>query len=215
MQTVQITAALSSQVAAVRDANKTPWLAVIGSNVVGVYNSRTAAREAKAEDLHEAKLGKVEEFELVTAQPTAPVGKAIEGDVHHYNCPHCGCDLINGVGDHLQEVNGKHIKHDKYVFECLACGGEFGPAIPEKTTKPAPKATVAIKHQSEIVHPCKRVWNIATVMKELNPLVKRGEVLATCVEEGIAYYTARTQYQQWLSVQKEMAERAAAQSKSK
>jgi hypothetical protein len=35
-------------------------------------------------------------------------------------------------------------------------------------------------------------------------------VLAECVRQGVAFYTARTQYQQWLGVQKEMAAREAA-----
>lgn len=59
----------------------------------------------------------------------APVGSNLTHEAHDYLCPHCGVDLNNGVGEHLQEVNGKPVKHDKYQFECLACGGEFGPVI--------------------------------------------------------------------------------------
>jgi len=51
------------------------------------------------------------------------------------NCPSCGCHLSNGIGEHLQEVNGKKIKHDKFEFACLACGEEFGTPIPSKTSK--------------------------------------------------------------------------------
>ena len=62
-------------------------------------------------------------------------------------------------------------------------------------------ATTEITHESTIERPCKAVWAIAENMKGQ----KRGVVLAACVDAGIAYYTARTQYQAWLQIQKEMA----------
>lgn len=67
----------------------------------------------------------------------------------------------------------------------------------------------ALSHQSIVERPCKEVWWIADEMKAKNPKIKRSEVIKECVARGIAYYTARTQYQQWFSVQKEMAEREA------
>jgi hypothetical protein len=66
---------------------------------------------------------------------------------------------------------------------------------------------VEITHVSTIERPCKRVWDIAESM----PGAKRKDILAACVAEGIAYYTARTQYQMLLSVRKEEAAREAAQ----
>jgi len=50
-----------------------------------------------------------------------------------------------------------------------------------------------IRRHSEIDSPCKRVWAIADSMPE----AARKDVLAVCEQEGIAYYTARTQYQSW------------------
>lgn len=74
------------------------------------------------------------------------------------NCPHCNMDLSNGVGQHLQEVNGTKIKHDKFEFECLACGNEFGNAIRKST--PRPKVTngkgVAIEKNRDIQNGIKR-----------------------------------------------------------
>ena len=70
-------------------------------------------------------------------------------------------------------------------------------------------AATEITHESTIDRPCKKVWEIADGMKGQ----KRGLVLAACVDAGIAYYTARTQYQQWLSIQNEMKARESAQSK--
>ena len=42
---------------------------------------------------------------------------------------------------------------------------------------------------------CALVWDIAEAMLKTDPKVKRGAILEACVGNGIAYYTARTQYQ--------------------
>lgn len=65
------------------------------------------------------------------AAPKAPVvdhpyGYTVHG---HDNCPGCNIHLNNGVGEHMQDVNGKPIKHEKFEYACLGCGHEFGPAI--------------------------------------------------------------------------------------
>lgn len=57
---------------------------------------------------------------------------------------------------------------------------------------------IEVTHESTIKRPCKQVWHIADSM----PGAKRKEVIAACVAQGIAYYTARTQYQQWLQTVK-------------
>lgn len=63
----------------------------------------------------------------------------------------------------------------------------------EQSTK---KEVVRLR-KSIIESPSKRVWEIADQMKAENPNVRRKDVIAACVEKGIAYYTARTQYQLW------------------
>lgn len=130
----------------------------------------------------------------------APIGAEVPGDVHTYKCPHCEILLGNGVGVHGQDVNGKTVKHDKFEYECLACGGEFGPAIVE-AKHVAGKANhfkIEIKNESTTERPCKSVWAIADEMKG----ARRKDVIAACVEKGIAYNTARTQYQQWYQLNK-------------
>lgn len=77
--------------------------------------------------------------------------------------------------------------------------------------KKVPTRKIEVTNESTIERPCKLVWHIADDMKAANPEVKRKEVLAECVKRGVAFYTARTQYQQWLGVQKEMAARVASQ----
>lgn len=149
--------------------------------------------------------------EAPAKKPSAPIGAALEKDAHSYSCPHCGIDLDNGVGGHGDDVNGKTTKHAAYEYACLGCGEEFGPAIVIKAEKKAPSAKVEIVNESTAERPCKLVWHIADEMTAANPAVRRKDVLAACVARGVAFYTARTQYQQWLGIQKEMAAREAAQ----
>ena len=78
-------------------------------------------------------------------------------------------------------------------------------AVADQSTKPQ------VSHESSIERPCKQVWFIADELKISRPDAKRAEILAECVKRGIAYFTARTQYQQWLTIQKEMAAREAQQ----
>jgi len=95
------------------------------------------------------------------AQDADPCESRLMQDYGHSVCPHCGIPLYNGVGEHNREVNGKRIKHDKYQFECLGCGEEFGPAILNHyvrasgtpiTSRPAMVATMKIDRQIVSVH---------------------------------------------------------------
>lgn len=61
------------------------------------------------------------------------------------------------------------------------------------------KVKPEVKHKSDIERPTKTVWHIADEMSAANPQVRRKDVIAECVRRGIAFYTARTQYQQWLA----------------
>lgn len=65
----------------------------------------------------------------------------------------------------------------------------------EEEVAPAPvvKKTSYIHEVSSTVGPTKMVWHIADAMKGKS----RKEVIAACRERGIAYGTARTQYQAW------------------
>lgn len=75
------------------------------------------------------------------------------------------------------------------------------PATPVEPAKPAKKEKAPRTSQapadrirvSQIERPTKRVWHIADAMPEAS----RKEVLEACRKEGIAFYTARTQYQLW------------------
>lgn len=205
-----------------------PWFIVNADQVVGVYKGRAAARAAKATGLvgkivslteitiiasaDETPVEVVETPVEVTETPvevteveeeSKPFGFEDHGLAH---CPECGAHLNNGVGVHNQEVNGKLIKHEQFEYCCLGCGTEFGRAIKGKTEK-APKAEPkVIENKSTVTKPCRLVWDLADAMAG----ARRKDVIAAAVEKGVAYYTARTQYQLWAQVQKEMADRAAA-----
>ena len=56
-----------------------------------------------------------------------------------------------------------------------------------------------ILHKSTIGSPCRIVWDIAEEMVG----AKRKDIIAACVEAGIAFYTARTQYQKYTEALKE------------
>jgi DNA-directed RNA polymerase subunit RPC12/RpoP len=178
------------------------------SKIMKLYTVKSSAhRAAKAAGLTKEQYEIVEsdgkfgfkEIEAETAKkPAAPIGAELEQDPYLYSCPHCGIDLENGVGPHCQEVNGKEIKHAQFEYVCLACNGEFGPAIPVKAEK-APGKSIEVKNRSTVERPTKLVWHIADEMSAANPQVRRKDVIAECVSRGIAFYTARTQYQQWLA----------------
>lgn len=59
-----------------------------------------------------------------------------------------------------------------------------------------PKAAqtgVKARKFSTVVSPCKLVWDIAEKMAGS----KRKDIIAACQEAGVAFYTARTQYQKY------------------
>ena len=208
---------ITSAFAAAAAAIKNPWVINNGIDLKGPFAGREAARAAKAAQELGGKIEKFElgNFEVEAAIPTTTIFAF--GSHGLTNCPCCGVHLSNGVGHHLQEVNGKVIKHDAKEYVCMACDTEFGPAIPAdapKATK-APKKTVAHVNSSTIERPTKAVWHIADEMKAKNPNVRRKDVIAECIARGIANFTARTQYQQWFQVQKEMQVREAAQAAGK
>jgi hypothetical protein len=106
---------------------------------------------------------------------------------------------------------------EKEQYEIVEVDGRFGfqpievaeepvqeaPAEVEAIEAPAKgEAKPEVKHKSDIERPTKAVWHIADEMSAANPQVRRKDVIAECVRRGIAFYTARTQYQQWLATKK-------------
>lgn len=101
----------------------------------------------------------------------------------------------------LQDENGEWYGTDGFGTEeqqevVLESNEDLETKLEAALEEPAEEpATVTEKpNASSIKSPCKMVWEICEQMKG----ERRGVVLAKCVESGIAYNTARTQYQQWL-----------------
>lgn len=99
----------------------------------------------------------------------------------------------------------KQAGFEKDQYEIVEVDGQFGfqpIEVAEEPVQEAPakgKAKPEVKHKSDIERPTKTVWHIADEMSAANPQVRRKDVIAECVRRGIAFYTARTQYQQWLA----------------
>lgn len=81
----------------------------------------------------EALLASMSQQEFAVDESSKPYGFEVHGQV---NCPCCGIDLMNGVSQHGDDVNGKPLRHDTHEFECMGCGGGFG-----KTLRHAAKST--------------------------------------------------------------------------
>lgn len=91
---------------------------------------------------------------------------------------------------------------DEGCYEITEQDGKWGfreidADTPDQEDAAAPEQespTVAEPHNASIVEsPVKRVWEIADSM----PDARRKDVIAACVDQGVAFYTARTQYQKW------------------
>ena len=214
---IKITQTVAAQIFAHRKDGKSPWAIINGQHLVGVAASRAAARTRMAECGYKGNIVKVDDvaLEVVSAKATLETkqGKAdakvlVEPaktiDMHNFTadgkCPKCGSsEVFEGrVADQAAGIST--IVDEDCVRGCHACDWYVDQSI---------------CHESSIENPCKTVWLIADEMKASKPNAKRREILAECVARGIAYYTARTQYQQWRSIQKEMADREKAQAAGK
>ena len=107
----------------------------------------------------------------------------------------------------------KQFGKDNYLIETTQLGFKVIELLQSSTVaesikadKIANNAMSDIPRESTVERPCFVVWEIADNM----PGARRKDVVAACVAKGVAYYTARTQYQLWNQCKKEMAARAEA-----
>ena len=70
---------------------------------------------------------------------------------------------------------------------------EAGQPVPASDDEAAPATETKPRNKSTVTSPVRQVWAIADSM----PGAKRKDIVAACVEQGIAFFTARTQYQKW------------------
>jgi len=81
-------------------------------------------------------------------------------------------------------------------------GGEFYFQPAEKKQTPS---LVKVTNKSSIDSPCAKVWQIAGEMEG----ARRKDIIAACEKAGIAFYTARTQYQKYREALRESEANAA------
>ena len=76
--------------------------------------------------------------------------------------------------------------------------------LPKKEieVQPEPEAAAkkgeSIRRVSAMSGACTLVWEIAGSMLAANPQARRKDIIQACVDRGVAYYTARTQYQKYM-----------------
>ena len=104
------------------------------------------------------------------------------------------------VSFNVEEIDGEwsiniKVENEKYNKDLLKIANHIEPVTITKETKKAKKKTKRVyENSSSAPSPCSLVWSIA---EEMGTEAKRKDVLARCVEEGVAFYTARTQYQKY------------------
>lgn len=120
------------------------------------------------------------------------------------HCPHCGINLDNGMTDFdgMAEVNGRGEKEAfklmKHEWACLGCGGEWGAPIVLKGSKARGAPLRHYTNKSTVdgaVAMCHSIYNA-------NPDLRRKDAIQKAVDAGIAFYTARTQFQKWFKAKK-------------
>lgn len=97
------------------------------------------------------------------------------------------------------------------VSETPVMGSYYQPVVSHDTSaaikkvKKGKKGSTVVKKdlkgKSTIGSPCRIVWDVTEEMEG----AKRKDIIAECVSRGVAFYTARTQYQKYTEAMKAMA----------
>lgn len=118
------------------------------------------------------------------------------------HCPGCGTHLSNGITTFDDVVETTESIEDalaaqEHQFFCVGCSHEWGDKIDPDAVKAAqPKRTY--ENKSSISSACQVVHDLCNEM----PNARRKDVIQAAVDKGVAFYTARTQYQKWFKAQK-------------
>lgn len=75
---------------------------------------------------------------------------------------------------------------------------------PVKVKEPKPE----IRRESTMKGAVLRVFQVCDAVLAANPAARRRDLMAACLAEGIAYYTARTRIQQYIQAHRNDVERA-------
>lgn len=123
-------------------------------------------------------------------------------DYGHHECPGCGIHLSNGVSDYdgMVDRHGEKgaYEHQQREWACMACGHQWGTEIEAPKSKGRKEPTRHYVNKSTVdgaVAKCHELFSA-------NPDLRRKDAIQLAVDAGIAFYTARTQYQKWFKAQK-------------
>ena len=147
-----------------------------------------------------------------------PAADAVDAelmDIYGYvDCPHCGIHLTNGVLDYenIKDTVGKETADAMTrEFECMACGGEFGPELdhsesaPEEDTgkrRPYNRTGTYSDAPSDVETPVAYVWFKMDELAAQGELPAKKDLIALFREQGVNRNTAATQIQRWKSARK-------------
>lgn len=188
------------------------------ANIIEYSSKATAARgisragitdKAQASELlFKAESGKWC-FDQDAVDAAMGVGGLSEGDQElkiacgFVECPSCGIHLSNGLLDFdtLSDQHGavKAYRAQKHEWACMGCGHEWGAQI-------APPAKSAAKGQTK-PHENKSLMEGAVsashaIFDALPEGTRRKDAIQEAVQQGVAFYTARTQYQKWFTAKR-------------
>lgn len=120
----------------------------------------------------------------------------------HHECPSCKIHLSNGVSDYDGMVDRHGEKgayaHQQREWACMACGHQWGDEIEAPKSKGSKQPTRHYVNKSTVDGAVARSHEIFNA----NPDARRKDAIQLAVDAGIAFYTARTQYQKWFKAQK-------------
>lgn len=200
-----ITFALVNAAADMINNGKSPWMTSQDGQITGVYVNRDAARSAKT--------GKPEKYnfeglDLIDGPTGLPTGESIADAMMtaaEASDSHLRLALIAAGADAADFKADKEADVEVPDAPSVLPAPPLAPA-PVLAADKANKITKEVRRASEVIRPTKMVWAIADRMVDAAkaeglPAPTRKEVMAECEKIGIAFFTARTQYQVWKSMQ--------------
>ncbi len=173
---------ISQDLADVARGIKAPWFIVTAQQAVGVYTSRATARAAKSNGVE----GTVVSLKEITLKIADVVEETPVEEIVVEETP-------------VEEI----VVEETPVEEVAPIAENADDHFNEVTEAEHAAHRAEMSHKSTATRPCRLVWDLADSMAG----ARRKDVIAAAEAKGVAYYTARTQYQLWAQVQKEMAAR--------
>ncbi len=177
---------ISQDLADVARGIKTPWFIVTAQQAVGVYTSRATARAAKSNGVE----GTVVSLKEITLKIADAVDEIVVEEI-----------VVEEISQVVEEIVVEEIS--QVVEEVAPIAENADDHFNEVTEAEHAAHRAEMSHKSTATRPCRLVWDLADSMVG----ARRKDVIAAAEAKGVAYYTARTQYQLWAQVQKEMADR--------